>query len=124
MAYNLDKCKEAAIAYVGLGVAIVLMTVLFIPEAHYRSGFIPLLGGIIVLLVLAAFIYRGIRWLIIILAVFATGRTAWFIYSYFVFSDEQTRWVYLINAVLNCGVVLMLARAAADKSPKSNKSPD
>jgi hypothetical protein len=109
------KCKQAAIAYVLTGVAIVVLTTLFIPEAHYRSGFVPLLIGIIVLLVLAYFIFRGIRWLIFILTALATARTAWWIYSFFVFTDEASRWVYIMNAVLNCFIIFMLGRAVVGK---------
>jgi hypothetical protein len=109
------KCKQAAIVYVGIGVAIVVLTALFIPEAHYRSGFLPLLIGIAVLLVLSYFIYRGIRWLIVILTFLAAARTVWWVYSYFAFADEETRWVYIMNAALNSFVVFMLARAAAGK---------
>jgi hypothetical protein len=111
MAKDLAKCKQAAIAYVGIGVAIVILTTLFIPEAHYRSGFVPLLLGIVVLLVLSYLIYRGIRWLIIILTFLATARTVWWIYSFFAFADEATRWVYLSNALLNIVIIFMLARA-------------
>lgn len=115
MAKSLAKCKQAAIAYVGIGVIIVILTTLFIPEAHYRSGFLPLLLGIVVLLVLSYFIFRGIRWLIIILTILATARTAWWVYSFFVFADEGTRWVYLLNAVLNIIIILMLIRAVTDR---------
>jgi hypothetical protein len=115
MSKNLEKCKQAAIAYVGIGTTIVILTTLFIPEAHFRSGFVPLLLGIVVLLVLSYFIFMGIQWLIIILTFFATARTVWWIYSFFAFADEGTRWVYIINAVLNIFIILMLARAVTGK---------
>lgn len=114
------KCKQAAIAYVGIGGVIVILTTLFIPEAHYRSGFVPLLIGIFVLLVLSYFIFRGIRWLIFILTFLAAARTVWWIYSFFAFADEETRWVYMINAVLNVFVIFMLARAVSGKEDRSD----
>jgi hypothetical protein len=115
MSNSLEKCKQAAIAYVGIGTTIVILTTLFIPEAHFRSGFVPLLLGIVVLLVLSYFIFMGIQWLILILTFFAAARTVWWIYSFFAFADEGTKWVYIINAVLNIFIILMLARAVTGK---------
>lgn len=121
MIEGLAKYRQAAIAYVGIGVVIVILTTLFIPEAHYRSGFVPLLIGIVVLLVMAYFVFRGVRWLVLILTILATGRTAWWIYSFFAFADEGSSWVYMINAVLNIFVIIMLARAAAGKESRSDR---
>jgi hypothetical protein len=106
---------------VGIGTTIVILTTLFIPEAHFRSGFVPLILGIVVLLVLSYFIFRGIRWLIIILTILATARTVWWIYSFFTFADEGTRWVYIINAVLNIVIILMLTRAVTGKGEFRNE---
>ena len=113
------KYHHAAYSYVGIGVVIVVLTVVFIPDAHHRSGFIPLLAGIVMLLALAYFVYRGIRWLAIVLSVLAMARSCWWIYSFIAFADEEARWIYIINAMLNMLVVYMLARAAAAK-----KEPD
>jgi hypothetical protein len=113
---NLRRYHQAAYSYLGIGVVIVILTIVFIPEAHYRSGIIPLLGGIAVLLVLAYFVYRGIRWLVIVLSVLALARSCWWIYSFIAFADEETRWVYMMNAMLNTVVVYMLAKAAAEKT--------
>jgi cell division protein FtsW (lipid II flippase) len=63
MENSLNKFQQAAISYVGLGVVIVLMTTFFIPSSHYRSGFIPLLIGIVVLLVISYFLSKGVKWL-------------------------------------------------------------
>jgi hypothetical protein len=116
MAGNMRKYHQAAFSYVGIGVIIVILTMVFIPDMHYRSGIVPLLGGIAVLLVLAYFVYRGIRWLTIVLCVLALARSGWWIYSFIAFADEDTRWVYIMNALLNMVVVYLLARAAADKT--------
>ncbi len=115
MTEKLNKYRQAALSYVGIGVVIVVLTTLFIPEAHYRSGFIPLLAGIVVLLVLAYFINRGVKWLVIVIAMLAAARSGWWIYSFIEFADEHTRLVYIINAGLNMIVIYMLARAAAEK---------
>jgi hypothetical protein len=115
MATNLRKYRQAAYSYIGIGVVIVVLTAVFVPEAHYRSGIIPLIAGIVVLLTLAYFVYRGVRWLVIILGVLAAGRSCWWIYSFIVFADEQTRWVYVLNALLNMIIVYMLMRAATEK---------
>ncbi len=115
MMENFSKYRQAALSYVGIGVVIVVLTTAFIPEAHYRSGFIPLLAGIVVLLALAYFIDRGVRWLVIVIAMLAVVRSCWWIYSFIAFADEDTRWVYIINAILNMIVIYMLARAAAEK---------
>ncbi|UCF86854.1 MAG: hypothetical protein JSV71_05055, partial [Nitrospiraceae bacterium] len=61
------------------------------------------------------FIFRGIRWLIIILTILATARTTWWVYSFFAFADEGTRWVYIMNAVLNIIIIVMLIRAVTGK---------
>ncbi len=115
MSKNIGKYHQAALSYVGIGVVIVVLTTLFVPDAHYRSGFIPLLAGIVVLLALAYFISRGVRWLVIVIAMLAAGRSGWWIYSFIAFADEHTRLVYIINAGLNMIVIYMLARAAAEK---------
>ncbi len=116
MRRNLRRYQQAAYTYLGIGVVIVLLTIVYIPEAHYRSGIIPLLGGIAVLLVFTYFIYRGVRWLALVLCVLALARSCWWVYSFIAFADETTRWVYIINALLNVVVVYMLAKAAADKT--------
>jgi hypothetical protein len=113
---NLRKYHQAAYSYLGIGVVIVILTIVFIPEAHYRSGIIPLLAGIAVLLALTYFLYRGVRWLALVLCVLALARSSWWIYSFIAFSEEETRWVYMMNALLNMVVVYMLARAAAEKT--------
>ena len=116
MTQDIRKYHQAAFSYVGIGVVIVILTMVFIPNMHYRSGIVPLLGGIAVLLVLAYFVYRGIRWLTIVLCVLALARSGWWIYSFIAFADEDTRWVYIMNALLNVVVVYVLARAAAAKT--------
>lgn len=116
MGVNVTKYHQAAFSYVGIGVVIVILTMVFIPDMHYRSGILPLLGGIGVLLVLAYFVYRGIRWLTIVLCILALARSGWWIYSFISFADEDTRWVYMMNALLNVVVVYMMARAAAAKT--------
>ena len=113
------KYHQAAYSYVGIGVVIVVLTVVFIPDAHHRSGFTPLLAGLVVLLGLAYFVYRGIRPLAIILSVLAVARSCWWIYSFFAFADEEARWIYIMNAMLNMIVVYMLARAAAARKEPS-----
>ncbi len=115
---NLRKYHQAACSYLGIGVVIVILTIVFIPEAHYRSGIIPLLAGIAVLLVLTYFLYRGVRWLALVLCVLALARSCWWIYSFMAFADEETRWVYIMNALLNVIVVYMLARAATVKKER------
>ncbi len=115
MTEYLSKYRQAALSYVGIGVVIVVLTTVFIPEAHYRSGFIPLLAGIVVLLVLAYFINRGVRWLVILIAALAVIRSGWWIYSFVAFAAEDARWTYIVNAVLNVIVIYMLARAATAK---------
>jgi hypothetical protein len=85
----IQKYHQAAFTYVGIGVVIVILTMVFIPEAHHRSGIVPLLIGIVVLLGLAYFLYRGVRWLAILLCLFAVGRSCWWIYSFFTFADED-----------------------------------
>ena len=116
MKRNISRYQQAAFAYLGIGVVIVLLTIVYIPEAHYRSGIIPLLAGIAVLLVFTYFIYKGVRWLVIVLSVLALARSGWWVYSFTAFADEETRWVYVINALLNLIVVYMLVRAAASKT--------
>jgi uncharacterized membrane protein len=113
---NLLKYHQAAFSYLGIGVVIVVLTIVFIPEAHYRSGIFPLLAGIAVLLALTYFLYRGVRWLALTLCVLAAARSCWWIYSFIAFAEEETRWVYIMNALLNMIVVYMLARAAAEKT--------
>jgi hypothetical protein len=115
-ALKMRKYHQAAFSYVGIGVVIVVLTTVFIPEAHYRSGLLPLLAGIVVLLALAYFVYKGVRWLAIILCVFSAARSCWWFYSFIAFADEDTRWIYIINAVLNVSIVYMLARAAFAKN--------
>jgi hypothetical protein len=117
----IQKYHQAAFSYVGIGVVIVILTMVFIPEAHHRSGIVPLLIGIVVLLGLAYFLYRGVRWLAILLCLFAVGRSCWWIYSFFTFADEDTRWAYMMNAMLNIIVVYMLVRAAAEKKKPLEK---
>jgi hypothetical protein len=113
---NLRKYQQAAYSYLGIGVVIVILTIVYIPEAHYRSGVIPLLAGIAVLLALTYFLYRGVRWLALVLCVLAVARSCWWIYSFIAFADEDTRWVYIMNALLNTVVVYMLARAGVEKA--------
>ena len=113
---NIRRYQQAAYTYLGIGVVIVLLTIVYIPEAHYRSGIIPLLAGIAVLLVFTFLIYRGVRWLVIVLSVLALARSGWWVYSFTAFTFEEKRWVYLLNALLNLIVVYMLVRAAASKT--------
>ena len=116
MSGNIMKYHQAAFSYVGIGVVIVILTMVFIPDSHYRSGIVPLLAGIVVLLVFAYFVYKGIRWLVIVLSVLALARSVWWVYSFTAFSGEETQWVYVLNALLNLIVVYMLVRAAVSKT--------
>jgi len=111
---NLTKYQHAAYAYVGLGTGIVLLTTFFVPSHHYRSDFIPLFIGIIILLAISYFVYRGVSWLTKFLSIAALVRTVWWGYSFYIFGDEETSWVYLMNALLNCAILFMLARAGWD----------
>lgn len=108
------KFHHAAYSYIGLGVVIVFLTIFFIPSVHFRTGFWPLAGGIVVLLILSYFLYRGVAWLAKVLSFFALSRTVWWMYSYFAFGDETGSWAYLVNAILNGVILFMLVRAAWD----------
>ncbi|MFQ5560552.1 MAG: hypothetical protein ACE5FU_08215, partial [Nitrospinota bacterium] len=101
MPRDLSKYRQAAGSYVGLGVVIVLLTTLFIPSSHYRSGFIPLVVGVLVLLGFAFFITKGIRWLAGAICALSVMRTGWWLYSFFAFGNEGSSWVYLACAFCN-----------------------
>lgn len=116
--FNFNRFQQAAISYVGLGVVIVLITTFFIPSSHYRSGFIPLLIGIVILLVISYFLFRGVKWLAYVLSLMALGRTAWWAYSFIAFGDEGSSWVYVLNALLNSAILFMLIRAILDTTLK------
>ncbi|MBC8414275.1 MAG: hypothetical protein ISR96_09155 [Nitrospira sp.] len=117
MLKRLNAYHQAAVSYVAVGVAVVLLTILYIPGAHYRSGFWPLIAGVVVLLVLARFVWKGVRWLTVTLSVLSLVRFGWMVYSFVNFADEETSWVYMVNAILMLSIVYMLARASWRPDP-------
>ena len=73
-----NRFRQAAYSYILGGGSTVLLTLIFIPASHYRGGVVYIIPGVIFLIVIGCFIYKGYRLLTRIIAILATGRTLLF----------------------------------------------
>src|SRR3972149_10301364 len=124
-----NRCRQAAYSYIlGRGSA-VLLTLIFIPASHYRGGVAYIIPGIIFLIVIGCFIYKGYRLLTRIIAILALGRTLLFTLNFLlympvavplpfvdpprkiVFIRGTGKPIFLMMALLTGFVAFMLIRA-------------
>ena len=68
-----NRFRQAAYSYILGGSSTVLLTLIFLPVSHYRGGVAYIIPGIIFLIVIGCFIYKGYRLLTRIIAILATG---------------------------------------------------
>ena len=122
------KFHQAALAYAGVGIIIVTLTLLFAVPGRKAHLLFTLAPGLFFVLVFAYLVYRGFRILTMILCILAGVRTLVFLLNFagvhveFMFNVmrfhilmvEPFRIIFLINGLLMAFITLMLARAAWD----------
>ena len=126
---NASVFKQAAYSSVLGGIGTVLLTLFFLPAAHYRRGVAYLIPGIILLLIIGYFIYKGYVLLTRIIAILAIGRTLLFTLNFLLhepvavalpFIDPPRKIilisgtgnpVFLIMALITGFIAFMLIRA-------------
>ena len=122
------KFRQAALTYAGIGILVVLLTLLFAVPARKASLLLYLAPGIFFVLIFALLIYKNFRKLTMALCLLAGLRTLLFMLNFFgihlgspffgfrfhVLMTQPFRPIFLINSLLMALIAYMLARAAWD----------
>ncbi len=122
------KFHQAALTYAGIGILVVLLTLLFAVPARKASLLLYLAPGIFFVLIFALLIYKNFRKLTMALCFLAGLRTVLFMLNFFgihveypflgfrvhVLMTQPFRPIFLINSLLMVLIAYMLARAAWD----------
>ena len=80
-----NRFRQAAYSYILVGSSTVLLTLIFLPVSHYRGGVAYIIPGVIFLIVIGYFIYKGYRLLTRIIAILALGRTLLFTLNFLLY---------------------------------------
>ncbi len=122
------KFHQAALTYAGIGILVVLLTLLFAVPARKASLLLYLAPGIFFVLIFALLIYKNFRKLTMVLCLLAGLRSLLFMLNFFgihlgypffgfrvhVLMTQPFRPIFLINSLLMALIAYMLARAAWD----------